>query len=134
MGDNDVLTIRGEVGKVWRDNENVPPDFGFRTGGARSIRGYSYQSIGRHQGGAVIGAPTLAVASVEYTHYFTSMFGVTSFVDVGDAAESFGDMKAYLGYGLGAAVRTPAGPIYVDLAYGQRDHKLRLHFSLGIAF
>ncbi|MGG4604896.1 autotransporter assembly complex protein TamA [Paenalcaligenes sp. Me131] len=134
VGTNDVLTVRGEVGKVWKDTEYVPPDFGFRTGGARSIRGYSYQSIGREQGDATVGAPALALASVEYTHYFTSMFGMTAFVDVGDAAESFGDMKAYLGYGLGAAVRTPAGPIYVDLAYGQRDHKLRLHFALGIAF
>jgi translocation and assembly module TamA len=134
VGNNDVLTIRGEVGKVWKDTEYVPPDFGFRTGGARSIRGYSYQSIGLQQGDATVGAPALALASVEYTHYFTSMFGMTAFVDVGDAAESFGAMKAYLGYGLGAAVRTPAGPIYVDLAYGQRDHKLRLHFALGIAF
>lgn len=134
VNDGDVLTIRGELGKVWRDSDYVPPDFGFRTGGARSIRGYSFQSIGRQELGATVGAPTLAVASVEYTHYINSIFGITAFVDVGDAAESFGDMKAYLGYGLGAAVRTPAGPIFVDLAYGQRDHKLRLHFSLGIAF
>ena len=34
----------------------------------------------------------------------------------------------------GARVRTPAGPLFLDLAYGQRQRDLRLHFSLGIAF
>jgi translocation and assembly module TamA len=43
-------------------------------------------------------------------------------------------MDIRLGYGVGLAVRTPAGPLYVDVAYGQRDKRLRLHFSLGIAF
>ncbi|NYT66634.1 BamA/TamA family outer membrane protein [Alcaligenaceae bacterium] len=134
IGKYDVLTLRGEVGKVWSDTERLPADFGYRTGGARSIRGYRYQSIGRPRGDAVIGAPALAVASVEYTHYFTSQYGMNVFVDVGDAADSFGQMKLHWGYGVGAAVRTPAGPFFVDLAWGQQDKRLRMHFSLGIAF
>jgi len=134
MGARDVLTVRGEVGKVWSQTDRLPQDFGYRTGGARSIRGYRYQSIGLDRGDAVIGAPALAVLSVEYTHYFTEMLGMNFFVDAGDAAESFGDMDIALGYGLGLAVRTPAGPFFVDVAYGQRDRRLRLHFSLGIAF
>ena len=134
VNDDDVLTIRGEVGKVWTNTDRVPPDFGYRTGGGRSIRGYGYQSIGIHRGRAVIGAPALAVASVEYTHYITSMYGVTAFVDVGDAAASFGDWKPHVGYGVGAAVRTPAGPFFVSVAHGLRDKRVRLHFSLGIAF
>ena len=32
------------------------------------------------------------------------------FVDAGDAAKSFGDMSLAVGYGVGARVRTPAGP------------------------
>ncbi|HJD43679.1 MAG TPA: BamA/TamA family outer membrane protein [Candidatus Paenalcaligenes intestinipullorum] len=134
IGKQDVLTVRAEVGKVWSKATQVPTDFGYRTGGARSVRGYGYDKIGIRQGDAIIGAPTLAVASVEYIHYITSMYGVSAFVDVGDAAESFSAMKPYVGYGVGASVRTPAGPIYVDLAYGQTDKRLRLHFSLGIAF
>ncbi len=134
IGRRDVLTVRGEVGKVWSQTDRLPEDFGFRTGGARSIRGYRFQSIGLERGDAIIGAPTLAVVGVEYMHYLNETFGVGVFVDAGDAAESFGDMNIALGYGLGALVRTPAGPFSVDLAYGQRDKKLRLHFSLGIAF
>jgi translocation and assembly module TamA len=56
------------------------------------------------------------------------------FVDAGDAAESFGEMKLAVGYGLGAVLRTPSCPFEVSMAYGQRDRKLRLHFSMGIAF
>jgi len=134
MGKHDVLTVRGEVGRVWPKSDYIPLGFGFRTGGARSIRGYKYQSIGLHRGRAVVGAPAMAVASVEYIHYFTEMLGMSVFVDAGDAAASFKDFKTHLGYGVGAAVRTPAGPFYVDLAYGQRDKSIRLHFSLGIAF
>lgn len=134
VGQRDVLTLRGEVGKVWSQTDRLPQDFGYRTGGARSIRGYRYNSIGLHRGDAVVGAPALAVASVEYTHYFTEQLGMNYFVDAGDAAASFGDMKLSLGYGVGLAVRTPAGPFFVDVAYGQRDRRLRLHFSLGIAF
>ncbi|QWF40371.1 BamA/TamA family outer membrane protein [Bordetella hinzii] len=135
VGERDVLTLRGEVGRVWSNSKTrVPDDFGFRTGGARSIRGYRYQSIGLKQNDATVGAPTLAVASLEYDHYFNERWGVGFFVDAGDAAESFGSMDVAVGYGVGARVRTPAGPLFLDVAYGQRDHDLRLHFSLGIAF
>lgn len=134
VGRRDVLTLRGEVGKVWSSTSRLPEDFGFRTGGARTIRGYKFQSIGLPRGDAIIGAPALAVASVEYIRYFTESIGMAVFVDVGDATESFGDMDLAFGYGVGARVRTPAGPFGIDVAYGQRDRRLRLHFSLGIAF
>ncbi|NLY28506.1 MAG: BamA/TamA family outer membrane protein [Alcaligenaceae bacterium] len=134
IGSRDVLTVRGEVGKMWSKTDRVPTTFGYRTGGSRSIRGYKYQSIGINTGDAVVGAPTLAVASIEYTHYVTEQIGVNFFIDAGDAAETFRGMDIALGYGMGVGMRTPAGPFFIDLAYGQRDKRLRLHFSLGIAF
>lgn len=134
LGARDVLTVRGQVGKVWSDTDRLPQDFGYRIGGARSVRGYKYNSIGIQRGDATYGAPAMAVASVEYIHYFTEQLGMSAFIDAGDAAESFGDMSMHLGYGLGAAFVTPAGPFYIDLAWGQKDRRLRLHFSLGIAF
>lgn len=134
VGTNDVLTLRGQVGKVWSQTERLPQDFGYRIGGARSVRGYKYNNIGIRRGDAVYGAPAMAVASVEYIHYFNEQLGMSAFIDAGDAAESFGAMELHLGYGVGAAFVTPAGPFYVDLAWGQKDRRLRLHFSLGIAF
>lgn len=130
----DVLTLRAEIGKVWSQTDRLPQDFSWRTGGSRSIRGYRYQSIGLQKGDAVIGAPVLGVVSLEYTHYFTEMLGANVFVDAGDAAPSFGAFDWHLGYGAGLAVRTPAGPFNVDLAWAQKDRRLRLQFSMGIAF
>lgn len=134
IGERDVLTVRGEIGKVWSQTNRLPQDFSWRTGGSRSIRGYRYQSIGLERGDAVMGAPVLGVASIEYTHYFTDVLGANLFIDAGDAAESFGQFDWHLGYGAGLAVRTPAGPFFVDLAWAQKDRRLRLQFSLGIAF
>lgn len=135
VGPRDVLTMRGEAGKVWSQRRTrVPDDFGFRTGGARTVRGYRYMSIGAESHGATVGGATMAVASIEYMHFFTDMLGMTVFFDAGDVSDSFQDMHMKLGYGVGGVVRTPAGPIELNLAYGQQDHDLRLHFSLGIAF
>lgn len=134
VGTRDVLTVRGQVGKVWSQTDRLPQDFGYRIGGARSVRGYKYDSIGIQWGDATYGAPAMAVASVEYIHYVTEQWGVSAFIDAGDAAASFSDMSLHLGYGIGGAFVTPAGPFFVDLAWGQKDRRLRLHFSLGIAF
>ena len=35
---------------------------------------------------------------------------------------------------VGPRWRSPAGPIAVDLAYGQSDHRVRLQFAVAIAF
>ncbi|MDY3332069.1 MAG: BamA/TamA family outer membrane protein [Pelistega sp.] len=136
VGKRDIITLRAEVGKVWAGKETLfPDDFGYRTGGARTVRGYKYYGIGEQVASdTVIGTRALAVASAEYMHYFNDMFGMGVFVDVGDAAPSFREMKPRVGYGVGALIKTPAGPLNLDLAYGQRDKKIRLHFSLGMAF
>src|SRR3546814_18385418 len=114
-----LRTIRGEVGRVWSDSATrLPDDFGFRTGGARSIRGYRYQSIGVDKDDAVVGAPTLAVASIEYDHYFNDRWGMAVFVDAGDAAESFREMRLHVGYGVGPHWRNTARPLFLPLASG----------------
>ncbi len=135
VGKRDVFTLRAEAGQVvGAKNTPIPDDFGYRTGGARSIRGYRYNEFGRDTGNAVVGTRSLGVVGAQYMHYFDDRFGMSVFLDAGDAAPSFREMKIAVGYGVGAIVKTPAGPLSLDLAWGQRDHKLRLHFSLGVAF
>lgn len=135
VGKRDVFTVRAEAGQVLGSkNTPIPDDFGYRTGGPRSIRGYKHNEFGRHVGNAVVGTRSLAVVGAQYMHYFDDRFGMSVFIDAGDAAPSFRDMKIAVGYGVGALVKTPAGPLSLDLAWGQRDRKLRLHFSLGVAF
>jgi translocation and assembly module TamA len=61
-------------------------------------------------------------------------WGWAVFVDAGDAAARFKDLDLALGYGLGVRWRTPAGPLAVDVAYGERFQQVRVHFSVAIAF
>ncbi len=130
------LILRGEIGHVVADDLRfVPLDYRFRTGGAGSVRGYQYQSLGvPTEAGAVVGARSLAVGSAEYVHWLTPRWGGALFYDVGDADNDLLRIRWARGYGAGARWRTLAGPLALDLAYGERDRKWRVHFAIAIAF
>jgi len=130
-----VLTTRLELGRVWTRNiDRVPDDFSFRTGGASTVRGYSYLGLGREVGGAIRGDLSMIVASLEGTKYFSDILGGALFIDTGNVSSSFGKGRWSTGVGGGIRVKTPAGPLQVDLAYGLRTKDIRLHFALGVAF
>ncbi|MEP6607932.1 MAG: BamA/TamA family outer membrane protein [Burkholderiaceae bacterium] len=138
IGQRDVLILRSELGGVNVDTADVVPTrFLFRTGGSTTVRGYEFESLGVKRGGATVGGRALAIGSVEYVHWlqrWDGNWGVAGFVDVGDAADSFKALDAAVGVGVGVRWRTLAGPLAVDLAYGEREKKFRVHFSVAIAF
>jgi len=135
LGRVDTLTLRGEIGYTLADSrQRIPQDYLFRTGGASSVRGYAYQSLGIKEGNATVGGRYLGIASAEVTHWLDEAWGIAAFVDAGDAVDSLQDIRLAIGYGLGARWRSPAGPIGVDLAYGERTRQVQLHFSLAIPF
>ncbi len=132
---SDVFIVRGEAGVTLAESrDGVPQDFLFRTGGAQSVRGYDYLSLGVKDGNATVGGRYLATASAEYVHWFEPQWGAAAFVDAGDAADSREDFDLRVGYGLGARWRSPAGPLAIDLAWGHQARSLRLHFGVAIAF
>jgi translocation and assembly module TamA len=131
---NDDLQLRGEGGiVVARSREGIPSTFLFRTGGDQTVRGYAFESLGVRQGDAVLGGRYLAIASIEYTHWFAPAWGLAAFVDHGDAWDS-DSFDPVLGVGAGARFRTPIGPVRVDVAYGEEEKSWRLHFSVGFVF
>lgn len=135
VAERDVLILRAEGGMtVAASRDGVPQDFLFRTGGAQTVRGYAYQSLGVTEGSATVGGRYLAVTSAEYVHWYEGNWGVAAFVDAGNANDERELFKMNLGYGVGSRWRSPAGPIAVDLAYGQSDHRVRLQFAVAIAF
>ena len=73
-------------------------------------------------------------ATAEVRYRVNSSIGLAAFVDAGNANDERQLFKMNLGYGVGPRWKSPAGPIAVDLAYGQRDHRLRLQFAVAIAF
>ena len=135
VGRRGDLLLRGQAGRVVASSrEGIPSTFLFRTGGDQTVRGYAFESLGVRQGDAVVGGRRVVVASSEYTHWVGDNWGVAGFVDAGNAWDDTQLAKAVLGYGLGARLRTPIGPIRADLAYGQQTHQIRLHFSVGFTF
>lgn len=135
VGAADTLILRVEGGVTLAPSrDGIPQDFLFRTGGAQTVRGYAYQSLGVREGDATVGGRYMAVASAEYVRWFRPEWGAAFFVDSGDAADTRAEFSARTGYGVGARWRSPAGPLAADLAWSQEERRLRLHFGVAIAF
>ncbi|MEO6351978.1 MAG: autotransporter assembly complex family protein [Oxalobacteraceae bacterium] len=135
LGKQNIVILRVELGALAsRSKDGVPDAYMFRAGGDQSVRGYAYQGLGVAQGKATVGGRYLAVGSAEIQHWFVPQWGAALFVDAGNAADTIAELKPKAGYGVGARWRSPVGPINLDLAYGQEDKKVRMHFSLGVTF
>jgi translocation and assembly module TamA len=129
---------RLELGQVkLGTNMVVPEQLKWRAGGDESVRGYGYRDLGPVVDGAVGSGVVIGTASVELARPFLdnmpSLWGAV-FVDAGNAAQSWGELKPVIGYGVGVRWRSPVGPLRLDWAYGRETRKGRLHFSVGIAF
>jgi translocation and assembly module TamA len=132
---DDIVVGRAEVGVVAAGSrEGIPSENLFRTGGANTIRGYELDSLGVARGDAIVGGRYLALVSLEYQHWITPTYAAAVFVDHGNAADSRADLKPVTGIGIGGRMRTPIGPIMLDLAYGEAQSRFRVHFSIGHTF
>ncbi|KIO49790.1 hypothetical protein SQ11_04200 [Nitrosospira sp. NpAV] len=135
VGKRDVLFLRGEAGYTFTDSRfGIPQEYLFRAGGIQSVRGYDFQSLGVREGQAIVGGTAMVSGTIEYNHWLTREWGAAVFADAGDAADGLHRLDLAVGYGGGIRWRSPVGPLALDLARGQRDGKLRLHFSIAVAF
>jgi translocation and assembly module TamA len=131
----DDIALRGELGAVLaRSAQGIPQALLFRTGGDTTVRGYEFESLGVQKGNAIVGGRYYALASAEYTHWFADTWGVAAFIDAGNAVDQLGGFRFATGYGIGARVKSPIGPFRLDLARGHDTRKIRVHFSVGLAF
>jgi translocation and assembly module TamA len=129
------VVLRGEIGSVFSDmREGIPSANLFRTGGARSIRGYGSQSLGVQLGEATVGGRFLLTSSLEYQHLIDRDVAVAVFYDWGNAADSRARLDPVAGYGIGVRWRTPVGPLNVDVAWGEAVRDWKLHVSIGVVF
>ena len=137
---NDLFTMRLDGGITAAESRvGVPEEYLFRAGGAQSVRGYGYQSIGVSEGNATVGGRYLVAGMTEYVHWLgdsaSPQWGVAAFYDVGGVSDQPKGLFPLLsGVGMGARWRSPAGPLALDLAYSVRDRKVRPVFSISVAF
>ena len=129
---------RAEAAQVFVHSRIAVPDTVlFRAGGDNSVRGYGYRTLGPRVNGVVVGGRVEATASVELEHVLTprlpSLFGAL-FVDAGNAADRWDDLRPVVGVGAGLHYRSPVGPLRLDVAYGVDEQRWRLHLSVGVTF
>jgi len=118
----------------------------FFAGGANTVRGYKERSIGPRDAntGDPIGGEAMLVGNAELTYPVFKNFKIAGFYDIGNVWHSTDkdiraeDFKA--GAGVGVRVKTPIGPVKVDLGYPlDKAHpddkqKMRFHFSMTRGF
>ncbi|TFZ00219.1 autotransporter assembly complex protein TamA [Ramlibacter humi] len=132
---------RAEGGAVLASpSARVPATQLFRTGGDTTVRGYGYREIGVQQPGGIVGPGRyLAVGSIEYQKPIRrggveTSFEGAAFIDAGAVADRATQLSPSVGVGVGVRYRSPLGPLQVDLAYGVKAQRFRLHVNLGTTF
>jgi translocation and assembly module TamA len=135
------IVTRAEVGAVIAaDSARIPSGQLFRTGGDSTVRGYGYRDIGIALPGSAVGPGRfLSVGSVEWQRPILkdgvpSSWEHTIFIDAGAVADNPKDLKPSVGIGTGLRWKSPVGPLQIDLAYGVKVKRLRLHVSVGFVF
>ena len=138
LHDGFSLIPRVQLGVTWQKDPltDMPPSLRFYAGGDRSVRGYTYQSLGpKDASGNVIGGKHLLVGSLELEYAITKNWSMAVFYDVGNAFNNFEDLTWPQGAGMGVRYYTPVGPIRVDLArqINVDNPGFQLHVSIGFA-
>jgi translocation and assembly module TamA len=138
FGDAWYGTARVEAGQVFtHDVIGIPDTLLFRAGGDDSVRGYAYRTLGPTIDGVTISGRSLFTTSIEVARPISKRYPAywwAAFIDAGNAADKFNEIRPAYGYGVGLRWRSPVGPLRVDLAYGQQTKQFRTHLSVGIAF
>ena len=125
------------------DLADIPANWRFYAGGAGSVRGYAYNSLGPAGpfGLAVVGGRSLFYTSAELRVRVTDTIGVVPFFDAGNAfATSFPNFSEPLATAVGVGLRyyTAIGPIRADVAFPLERHAgsgpVAFYVSIGQAF
>lgn len=138
-----VLATRvGGGANIGANRDDVSPDLRYYGGGAGSIRGYPYQTVGPLRGHTPVGGGSLLTFSAELRFRVTEMIGIVPFLDGGSAFENAlppYNQPLLLGAGLGVRIYTPIGPVRLDVATPVTRRKdiddiAQFYFSIGQSF
>jgi translocation and assembly module TamA len=135
LGARARVITRAEGGHIVTDDLGLlPPTRRLVAGGAASIRGFEYESVGPGDDVDLLtGGKSMLVGALEVDYEFVRSWRLAAFADAGDAVNSFGDFDAEVGVGLGVRWTSPLGLLRFDLAspLTDPDQSFRLHFVFG---
>lgn len=144
INDDIVLAARAEAGAMPMSSplRFIPASLRYYTGGAGSVRGYTYQSIGpRNSDGDPLGGRSYQFVNLESRFMVAKNVGIVPFLDGGmvyreEFPKILGDMD--WGTGLGFRYYTPIGPVRLDVATPLHridgDPPVQFYISIGQSF
>ena len=120
------VLARGSLGYIVIDDlVNLPLSMQFYTGGAQSIRGYEFSSIGPGR--------ELAVGSIELQQKIAGNFYLGGFIDAGNVADDVFNQTFNIGAGPALVYLSPVGAI--ELSFGKQisndSNSWAIQFSMG---
>jgi translocation and assembly module TamA len=112
----------------------MPEYYEFRTGGARSVRGYGYETLFPKD--SITGGKHQLVASVEYEREIIPDWSAAVFLDGGNAFNDFDNVDEKLGVGIGIRWRSPVGLARIDLGFplDEAVDSFQVYITIGPEF
>jgi outer membrane protein insertion porin family len=147
--ENVILELKGRTGLAdgYGDTKDVPIYDRFYVGGAETVRGYKERKIGPRDPGsnAPLGGDAMLVGNAEITFpVYEKLIKGAVFYDIGNAWEHVRDYMKWegglkQGFGTGVRVKTPIGPLKLDVGYPLSDNhddkkQLEWYFSVSHGF
>lgn len=142
LGESNRLLLRSALG--YSDAESrelfgvsfnrMPEFYEFRAGGARSVRGYGWETL--YPEDAITGARHQAILSLEYEHEVVPDWAAAVFLDAGNAFNDWDDIDPKLGAGFGLRWRSPVGMARIDLGFplDDADDAFQIYITVGPEF
>ncbi len=139
------LKIRAGIADAFGDATKVPIYERYFLGGGGTIRGYRERRLGPRDPGNndPVGGEAYWTGNVEETFpIYPNLIKGAVFFDAGslyEAIEDFGSGRVFTGVGAGLRIKTPIGPIKLDMGYpldsveGEKQ-KVRFYFSISQGF
>lgn len=144
IGGSDTLVLAGrlQLGSVVGPAlSEVSPTMLFFSGGAGSVRGHEFESLGVPVPGGVAGGKGYLALSTEVRGKVTDKISLVGFYDLGMIDESSwvsGSSQRHAGAGVGIRYDVAGiGPLRLDLAYpvnGGSEDGLQFYIGIGQAF
>ena len=142
FGERSRVLARSNLGYSEADSSEVlsvnfnamPEYYEFRAGGARSIRGYGFETLFPED--TITGGKHELVLSLEYEYEVIPDWSVAGFVDSGNAFNSWDDFDEKTGVGIGVRWRSPVGLVRVDLGVplDDADESFEVYITVGPEF
>ena len=137
-----ILAFRIKAGTIFSydEDEFVPYEDRFYSGGSSSLRGWARAELGpKDSDGQPLGGKSVFESNIEFRYPIYSLLSGVVFLDYGNVwtnelTYNFNELRYSAGWGL--RISTPIGPVRIDLAIPvfEGAAKLQYFISVGQAF